>query len=159
MTCDILAHPRILLAVGALIAAPAPALAESFSVPLSETRPLTLGGSATDVLIGDAAIADVTVVDHHHLLIHGKAFGRTNLVVMDAGGRTVFSGPIVVSTGDEDHVSLFRGVAQSEYTCAARCEKISGAAASGGGGMPSGPAAPVTGPLTSALGGGQTPAQ
>ena len=163
MTCDILAHPRLLLAAAVLIAAPAPALAETLSVPLSETRPLSLGGSAADVLIGDAAIADVTVVDHHHLLIHGKAFGRTNLVVMDASGRTVFSGPIVVSTGDEDHVSLFRGVAQSEYTCASRCEKISGGAAGGnsggGGGMPSGPAAAVTGPLTSALGGGQTPAQ
>ena len=162
MICDILAHSRFLLAAAVLIAAPAPALAETLSVPLSETRPLSLGGSAADVLIGDASIADVTVVDHHHLLIHGKAFGRTNLVVMDAGGRTVFSGPIVVSTGDEDHVSLFRGVAQSEYTCAARCEKISGAAASGGNsgsGMPSGPAAAVTGPLTSALGGGQTPPQ
>jgi hypothetical protein len=132
------------------------AAAAGMEVPMSETRPLNLAGSASDVLIGDAAIADVTVVDHHHLLVHGKAFGRTNLVVMDAAGRTVFSGAIIVGASDEDRVSVFRGAMQSEYSCASRCERISGtgAGASSGGGagaMPSGPGAMVTGPLTQAL--------
>jgi Flp pilus assembly secretin CpaC len=93
-----------------LAATPWPAAAQAMSVPMSETRPLSLGGSAADVLIGDPAIADVTVIDHHHLLVHGKGFGRTNLVVMDARGRTIFSAPIVVGAGDDDRVSVFRGV-------------------------------------------------
>ena len=128
------------------------------NVPLSETRPLSLPGSAADVLIGDAAIADVTVVDHHHLLIHGKTFGRTNLVVMDEAGRTVFSGPIIVGASDEDHVSVFRGAQQSDYSCGTRCEKISGAGSTAGAApasAPSGPAAAVSGPLTQALSGQQ----
>ncbi|HUO22099.1 MAG TPA: pilus assembly protein N-terminal domain-containing protein [Caulobacteraceae bacterium] len=129
-----------------LAALPHAASAQAFSVPLSESRPLSLPGSASDVLVGDPAIADVTVVDHHHILVHGKMFGRTNLVVMDGAGRTLFSGPIVVSAADEDHVSLFRGSQQSEYSCSTRCERISGAAAgaggaaSGGGGASSAPA-------------------
>ena len=78
------ALPALVIFVAALICRrPAGAGRKAFNVPLSESRPLTMGGAASDVLVGDAAIADVTVVDHHHLLIHGKAFGRTNLVVMD----------------------------------------------------------------------------
>ncbi|HVY33158.1 MAG TPA: pilus assembly protein N-terminal domain-containing protein [Caulobacteraceae bacterium] len=143
----------VVAGLGAVMAS-APASAAALSVPLSETRPLSLPGSAADVLIGDAAIADVTVVDHHHLLIHGKAFGRTNLVVMDGAGRTVFSGPIIVGAGDEDHVSVFRGAQQSDYSCGPRCEKISGAGSIAGAApvsAPSGPAAAVSGPLTQAL--------
>jgi hypothetical protein len=138
------------------MACPPPAAAEGLDVPLSETRPLSLPGSASDVLIGDAAIADVTVVDHHHLLVHGKAFGRTNLVVMDAAGRTVFSGAIIVGASDEDHVSVFRGVQQSEYSCGSRCERISGTGASSGHGensTPSGPGAMVSAPLTQVFSG------
>lgn len=145
------------LACGAALMAYAPqAAAAGLNVPLSETRPLSLPGSAADVLIGDSAIADVTVVDHHHLLVHGKAFGRTNLVVMDQAGRTVFSGAIIVGASDEDHVSVFRGAQQSEYSCASRCEKISGAGSAAGGANaagPSGPAAAVTAPLTTAMSG------
>jgi hypothetical protein len=103
------------------------------------------------VLIGDAAVADVTVIDHHHLLLHGKAFGRTNLVVMDAAGRTLFSGPIVVGAQDEGRVSVFRGAQQSDYSCTNRCERVSGAGSSTPANMPSGPAAPITAPLTQAL--------
>lgn len=155
---------KILLAFGAVVCAgalaagPPRAAAAGMSVPVSETRPLAFSGSAADVLVGDPAIADVTVIDHHHLLIHGKAFGRTNLVVMDEAGRTVFSGPIIVSASDEDHVSVFRGAQQSDYSCALRCEKISGAGSTAGAApaaAPSGPAAAVSAPLTAALGGAQ----
>ena len=72
------------------------------------------------------------------------------------GGRTVFSGPIIVSASDEDHVSVFRGAQQSDYSCALRCEKISGAGSTAGAAPaagPSGPAAAVSGPLTQALSG------
>jgi hypothetical protein len=139
---------RLLIAVAAgafaLAALPHAARAQAFAVPLSESRPLSLVGSATDVLVGDPAIADVTVIDHHHLLVHGRAFGRTNLVVMDGAGRTLFTGPIVVTAGDEDHVTLFRGAMQSDYSCAGRCERISGAAsgAAGAGGGASGASQP-----------------
>ena len=146
----------VLIAAGAAVLALASPLAagaaEAFSVPKSETRPLVLGGVASDVLVGDPAIADVTVVDHHHLLIHGKDFGRTNLVVMDAAGRTLFSEAIVVGAGDEGRVSVFMGGSQSDYSCAVRCEKISGSAHSGAGGpQPSGPGAAVAAPIQAAL--------
>jgi hypothetical protein len=130
------------------------AAAEGFVVPLSESRPLTVTGSAADVLVGDPAIADVTVIDHHHILVHGRAFGRTNLVVMDGAGRTLFSQSVVVSAGDDGRVSLFRGPIQSEYACAVRCERLPAAGANGQGGvagMPTGPAAAIAAPLQAAI--------
>jgi hypothetical protein len=154
---------RSILTVAALAcgltALPHLAAAAAFTVPVSESRPLSLPGAATDVLVGDPAIADVTVIDHHHLLVHGKAFGRTNLVVMDGAGRTLFSGPVVVGASDEDHVSLFRGASQSEYSCAARCERISSGGGGGGGAAPSGPGGAIAAPIMQAMGGGAPPVQ
>ncbi len=125
----------------ALAALPGVAAAQSFSVSKGETRLLSLAGSASDVLVGDPAVADVTVIDHGHILIHGKSFGRTNLVVMDGVGRTLFSQAVIVSAGDEGRVSVFRGSAPSEYTCAARCEQVGGKEA-GSAGAPAGAPSP-----------------
>ncbi len=108
--------------------------------------------------MGDPAIADVTVVDHHHILVHGRAFGRTNLVVMDANGRTLFSDAVVVGAGDEGRVSIFRGSAQADYSCSSHCEKISGSTGAGksdNSNTPSGPGAAIAAPIQQALTPGQ----
>ena len=46
---------------------------------------------AASVALGNATVADVTVSDAHTLLITGKAFGTTNLLVLDRNGQTILS--------------------------------------------------------------------
>src|SRR5579863_724463 len=136
----------------ALALAPAAALAATLGVPLDQSVRIGLRTQAHDVIVGNPAIADVTVADPHHLIVTGKMGGVTNLIVTDAVGRTIFDRQIVVSASTGDHVALIKGPEVVSYACAPSCAVVSGgpsavATASGGGAAPYSTTAPA--PATS----------
>lgn len=102
------------------------AVAQSLSVRTDQAARVQLSASAKDVIIGNPAIADVTVIDARNLLITGKSYGVTNLVVIDGRGRTILDRQIVVSAGDDGRVSIYRGPALTDYACSTRCQSTSG---------------------------------
>src|SRR6185312_11597766 len=85
-----------------LALAPAAALAGSLEVPLDQSAFVALPGPAHNVIIGNPAIADVSVPDQRHLIVTGKGAGVTNLVVTDAAGRPIFDRTIVVGAEPGD---------------------------------------------------------
>ena len=91
-------HRSLRLAVLLLLAAPAAAHA-ALTVPIDQTRRVTFGGTAANIVVGNPDIADVNVIDGRNLMVVGKRFGVTNLVVLDAAGRTLFDSEVVVSAG------------------------------------------------------------
>ncbi len=121
---------RFALALLAAALAPVSALAAGLSVPLNEAVRVTLPTQAHDVIVGNPAIADVTVADAHHLVLTGKTDGVTNVIVTDVRGRTIFDRQIVVSAGDLEGVTLINGPTVSTYACAATCRSQGGDAAS-----------------------------
>ena len=97
------------------------------------------------MIVGNPAIADVSVADQRHLVITGKSFGVTNLMVIGAGGRLVYNRQIVVGAPQENRVSIFRGADSETYACAPACIRTSAAtspAAAGGGAAAPSMAAP-----------------
>lgn len=123
---------HLLLALPITLWATASAAA-SLTVPANQSRPVVLRGVAASVVVGDPAVADVNLIDQRTLLILGKSYGVTNVVVLDRTGRTLFDSRVVVSADDAGQVSLHRGVKSVEYACAQRCEKVSKADGNSGG--------------------------
>jgi Flp pilus assembly secretin CpaC len=111
-----------------LVAAPAWA-AETLSVRMNQNAALRLSGPARSVVVGNPAIADVTMLDARSLVVVGKAYGVTNLMVMDAAGRTILDRQVVV-TAPDSAMTYFKGGRPQTYACADRCEQV---AATGGG--------------------------
>ena len=114
------------LAAAALIAALAVSgVAAAQSAPLSiqidRSQRVALRGAAGSVIVGNPAIADVTVVDAHTLFITGKGYGVTEVVAVDAIGRTVFQSQVVVTGGSAGSVRVWRGAKATEMACAASC--------------------------------------
>ncbi|HEY0051798.1 MAG TPA: pilus assembly protein N-terminal domain-containing protein [Caulobacteraceae bacterium] len=109
------------LAVAASAAAPAFAQSRRLSVELDHSTRLGLTGAASSVIVGNPAIADVTVVDERTLFISGRGYGVTDVVVVDQLGRTVYSGEIVVTAPTDGQVRVWRGAAVTEMACAASC--------------------------------------
>jgi Flp pilus assembly secretin CpaC len=128
----------------AVLLAAQPALAETLTVRMDQNLAVRLSAPARNVVIGNPAIADVNMLDARHLVVLGKAYGVTNLLVMDAAGRTILDRQVVVSSSDSA-MSYYRGGEARAYACAERCERVGGsgdsaaAAASGdsGGAAPS----------------------
>jgi hypothetical protein len=123
----------------ALAFAPVAALAASLGVPLDQSAFVTLPAPAHNVIIGNPAIADVSVADQRHIIITGKGAGVTNLVVTDAGGRAIFDRQIVVGAEPGNRVALISGGQVVSYTCSPVCEQVGGAGATASAAAP-GPA-------------------
>lgn len=123
---------RLKLAL-ALIALAAPMLAHAggLMVPVDQSRRLPISGSATNVVVGNTAIADVRAIDSHTLMVVGKKQGVTNVVVLDAGGRTLFDGEVAVVAPAGGMMTVFRGNVASEYACSPHCQ-ATGIQAGGG---------------------------
>ena len=112
-----------LIAVLAALAAAGAARAQSLPVRIDQVTRVTLPAPARDIVIGNPSVADVTVIDGRNLLVMGRVYGVTNLVVFDGAGRTILDRQIVVSASDEGRVSFYRGPDVHNYACAPRCER------------------------------------
>jgi len=117
---------RLLLALTAplmILTAASTAAAASLVVPIDQSAAVNLPRGTRDVLIGNPAIADVSVLDSGKAVILGKGYGVTNLVVIDQLGRTVMERQIVVSAPTTGRVSVIRGARVDDYACAGGCER------------------------------------
>ena len=79
---------------------------------------------ADTVIVGNPAIADVTMYDRQTVVVTGKLYGTTNLVILDAGGEPIIDEVITVSAPDTDFVTVHRNTARTSYSCAPVCEPV-----------------------------------
>lgn len=116
----------------ATLAAVSSHAAGSFAVPIDQSARFPLPAGAQHVMIGNPAIADINVLDARNVVILGRTYGVTNLLVLDARGRTLADQQIVVSAAEVNRVSVYRGdpLRQSgdggprveNLACSPRCE-------------------------------------
>lgn len=132
----------------AALLAVAPALA-AVRVPLNQVLRVNVRGAAADVVVGNSEIADVNIVDNRTIFIIGKRAGTTNLVVLDAGGRTLFSDTVTVGAaggGSASTVTIARGTQVQVVSCEPACS-----APVGPDGQPAAAAIPVAAPAPSSV--------
>lgn len=96
--------------------------AQDISVPIDEAKLVHLDQPATEVIIGNPSIADISVQNGQMLVVTGKSFGVTNLIVLDAQGKEVLNRNVRVSTSKVQTVRLHKGINRFSYDCATRCE-------------------------------------
>lgn len=100
------------------------ALAQEFTVETNKTRHLKLRGNASSVVIGDPRVADVAFHDENLILITGRSFGTTNLLVIDRDDNIIYSGDVVVTSNTSNLVSVNRAGNSNTYDCAPRCRSV-----------------------------------
>ncbi|HTK36730.1 MAG TPA: pilus assembly protein N-terminal domain-containing protein [Caulobacteraceae bacterium] len=138
------------LAAPCLVAAAGPAAASSLVVGIDQTTRLNIPGAAASVLVGNSAIADVTVIDSHTLYVLGRGYGATDIVVLDRDGRALYTADLVVSSADSGRVSVYRGPARTDMACAPGCQVT--IRSTGGGSAPAPSGGGGASPLSAALG-------
>ncbi|MES2034311.1 MAG: pilus assembly protein N-terminal domain-containing protein [Pseudomonadota bacterium] len=115
---------RLIRPLAVLIAAVAfagAAQAQSLMVGINQAERIGLPGTARDVVVGNPEIADVAVIDGRTLVVTGKSYGVTNLLVLDGRGRTILDRRVAVSATEDGQVSFYRGAALQSYACTPRC--------------------------------------
>lgn len=111
----------LLAAIAACLVLAPVASADPFKVRVDETVPLKLGQPANSVIVGNATVADVAVHDARTLLVTGKAFGQTNITVLDRAGNTIFTSQLVVGGEDDAGLTIVRSGGTYSYSCVDKC--------------------------------------
>lgn len=108
--------------VAAFVAFAAPrADANDIRVALDQAFPIRLADSAEGVAVGNPSIAGVSVQNDRFLFVTGRAYGSTNLVVIGAGGRVLYSGRIVVTPDETNVVMVTRAGDTARMECTPLC--------------------------------------
>lgn len=95
--------------------------ARALTVEIDRSQRIALRGQADSVIVGNPQIADVTVVDANTLYVTGKGYGVTEIIAVDAIGRTLFQNQVIVTGGQTGSVRVWRGAEVTEMACAASC--------------------------------------
>jgi hypothetical protein len=114
---------RSIILAAVLAVAAGPALASDLVVPIDQTARVTLNGSAANVFVGNAGVVDALIVDRRNIVLVGRGYGKTNVMVLDAAGRTLLNQTVQVSPGNDGRMTLFRGSLANNFTCSPTCER------------------------------------
>ena len=109
------------LAAASMFAASSAAYARDIRVALDQAFPIRLAEAAEGVAVGNPTIAGVSVQNDRFLFVTGRSYGSTNLVVIGAEGRVLYSGRVVVSPDETDVVMITRGTETARLECTPLC--------------------------------------
>jgi hypothetical protein len=99
------------------------AMAESnvVQVLVDQATLVRLDRPASEIVVGNPSIADVSVQSGKVLVVTGKSFGETNLIVMDADGKVIANRGLIVLEPRTGFVTMYRGDARYTLHCAPNC--------------------------------------
>ncbi|OJF91518.1 hypothetical protein AX760_20520 [Pararhizobium antarcticum] len=112
-----------------LVPVAASAAEEMMRVYMDHARVLKLDRPVSKVIIGNSAVADATVADARTIVLTGRSFGTTNLVILDADGNAIVDERLLVSIDEGNTVRVFRQTNRSVLSCTPNCEVHTKAAA------------------------------
>ncbi len=116
---------RLVVALALGLAIVTPALAETnepISVKVNMARILRISAPAATVIIGNPGVADITIQDPQTLVLTGRSFGQTNLIVLDSMGNPVADTIVSVIQGQSDVVTVYMGTARTTLACQPVCQ-------------------------------------
>jgi Flp pilus assembly secretin CpaC len=91
-------------------------------VTMNEAKIVKLARPADTIIIGNPAIADASVQDSRTIVLTGKGFGTTNLVVLDTSGSPIIDEQVTVSRDDTNSVRIYRRSTIQTLSCTPYCE-------------------------------------
>ncbi|MFK7901436.1 MAG: pilus assembly protein N-terminal domain-containing protein [Nitratireductor sp.] len=94
----------------------------SVIVVIDRAKVFRVSRPAATVIVGNPSIADATVQDDVTIVLTGKSFGVTNLIILDEDGEPIVDETIVVRGHEQNTVRIYRGSSKETVACAPVCE-------------------------------------
>ena len=113
--------PVVVLLATAAFAMPAKSEA-GIEVTMNQAKIVKLTRPADTVVIGNPAIADASVQDASTIVLTGKGFGVTNLVVLDSDGSPIIDEQVTVVRQAASSVRIYRRAEVQTMSCTPYCE-------------------------------------
>lgn len=121
-----MAEPRSSILIAVLLAAVSfvmPARAGTgIEVTMNQAKIVKLSRPADTIVVGNPAIADASVQDASTIVLTGKGFGVTNLVVLDQEGSPIVDAQVTVVRQAASSVRIYRRAEVQTMSCTPYCE-------------------------------------
>jgi Flp pilus assembly secretin CpaC len=111
------------LALAALAPLPGSAAEAPLGIVLDQATLMKLPEKVATIVVGNPAIADVAVQSGGLVVVTGKGYGTTNLIVLDRAGAVLMERAIIVRSPSSGTIAVYRGVERETYSCTPDCER------------------------------------
>lgn len=111
------------LAAAVLLPGQAPAAEAPLGIVLDQATLLKLPEKVSTIVVGNPLIADIAVQSGGLVVVTGKGYGSTNIIMLDRAGTVLMERAIVVRGPSEQTVSVYRGMERETYSCTPNCER------------------------------------
>jgi Flp pilus assembly secretin CpaC len=114
----------LILAAGLAAFASTQAQAETagIQVMMNQAKIVKVARPIDTIVIGNSAIVDASVQDQQTIVLTGKGFGQTNVVVLDQQGAPIVDQQVTVSRQDAGSVRIYRRAQIQTLSCTPYCE-------------------------------------
>ncbi|TWB16485.1 putative type II/III system pilus formation protein [Rhizobium sp. ERR 1071] len=92
-------------------------------VYMDHARVLKLDRPVSKVIVGNSQVADATVADPKTIVLTGRSFGTTNIILLDTDGNAIVDEQILVSIDEGNTVRVFRQTDRAVLSCTPNCEQ------------------------------------
>lgn len=125
MATTFAAHLRMLGALSVvLLSGSAGALDASLDVAVDRATVVKAPGGMSTVIVGNPLIADASAQKNGVLVITGKSFGSTNIMLLDGAGTVLSETVVNVKRAADGVVVVQRGGSRESLSCTPRCEPV-----------------------------------
>ncbi len=94
----------------------------ALKIVVDRAKVVRIAKEADTVIIGNPAIVDATIQDARTLVLTGRSFGVTNLIVLDNNGDPIVDETVVVSGHETNTVRIYRQAIRETLACSPVCE-------------------------------------
>src|ERR1700694_2976403 len=117
---------RPALVVLAIAAAPGASAADALSVTIDHAKVMHISRPADIVIVGNPGIADATIQDQQTLIITGRSYGSTNLIVVDSSGKAIAEETLTVEPANDGMVAVYKTndgkrIVRQTFSCTPDC--------------------------------------
>lgn len=113
-----------LAALGVLLVATSGAGAaepKTVTVKADQAKLVAMSGAPNTVVVGNPLYADVSI-KQGMIVVHGRHFGTTNVLVLDSGGNELANFELEVVRGGSQNVTVYKAGSRFSYSCTPACE-------------------------------------
>ena len=94
----------------------------ALKIVVDRAKVVRIAKAADTVIVGNPAIVDATIQDARTLVLTGRSFGVTNLIVLDNNGDPIVDETVVVSGHETNTVRVYRRAVRETLACSPVCE-------------------------------------
>lgn len=96
--------------------------AAALTVTIDRAKVVRIARPGDTVVVGNPGIVDAAIQDARTLILTGRSFGVTNLIVLDKEGDPIIDETIVVRGHEVNTVRIYRRSLRETLACAPVCE-------------------------------------